>query len=108
MSVIEMNERNKRSVHHIANTEQRIIFKEVTLQPKSPEVNQAASTGEGADKGAPETDTQKIDRMTGRTTVTTRAPRAKGSGKKKGKAPASEASQEVSMALDDRMDVTQE
>ncbi|KAH6903851.1 hypothetical protein BKA70DRAFT_1193898 [Coprinopsis sp. MPI-PUGE-AT-0042] len=104
----DLHEWNKRSVHHVANSEQRILFKEVTLERKSPEIDRMAATGEGAGKEGTEPDAQKIDRMTGRIAPSTRAPRAKGSGKKKGKASASEPTQEDFAAHDDRMDVATE
>lgn len=106
----DVHEWTKRSVQHVANTEQRILFKEITLEPKSPNTDQMGSAGEGSSKEGAERDAQKIDRMTGRIAPATRAPRTKGSGKKKAKASAPESTQEGDIATDmvpnDRMDVT--
>jgi hypothetical protein len=67
-----------------------------------------ATTGEGADKEGTERDKQKIDRMAGRIAPTTRASRTKGSGKKKGKASASEPIQEGVEFSDNSMDVAKQ
>ncbi|KAF8978644.1 hypothetical protein BDQ17DRAFT_1318381 [Cyathus striatus] len=85
-----MHDWNKRSLIHIANTEQRICFKEVRLQPK----RQASETMGGPEEGDefmvvepnPSASTEKIDRLTGKTVASTRAGRGgKKSGKVKGK-----------------------
>jgi hypothetical protein len=74
-------------VNHVANTEQRICFKEVRLQPKS----------HGKEKEEEPTvereDAQIVDRVTGKIAPRARAPRtrgdaSKGKGKGKGKASA--------------------
>ncbi|EAU82972.1 hypothetical protein CC1G_09234 [Coprinopsis cinerea okayama7 len=83
-------ERSKRPVHHIANTEQRILFKEVTLEPKSPESNKDDKGASRKDGGGVEQDSQKIDRMTGRVAPPTRAPRTRGKKKNKEKEKAAE------------------
>ncbi|KAF6749158.1 hypothetical protein DFP72DRAFT_893274 [Ephemerocybe angulata] len=95
----EDRELQKRTVQHVANTEQRIIFKEVTLQPKSPsaspdrqekpsEATEPSTTSESTAQGAVlDADGQRIDRMTGKAAPPTRAPRAKGTAKKKQSEP---------------------
>ena len=68
----------------MANTEQRILFKEVTLEPKSPVslVNGKPPTAQS--KEVQDHDNQKIDRITGKVTAPSRAPRAKGKKKADG------------------------
>lgn len=74
-------ELHRRSIQHVANTEQRILFKEVTLQPRSTELSK---TSDGtAQNSVQDIDGQRIDRMTGKAAPLTRAPRARGSSKKK-------------------------
>ncbi|KAF8152362.1 hypothetical protein B0H34DRAFT_632599, partial [Crassisporium funariophilum] len=77
----ETHDWNKRSVVHVANTEQRIAFKEVTLIPKSTKGKDKAIDGEGdiaVDfEGTREERAAKIDRMTGLSGPIPRAPRTK-------------------------------
>jgi hypothetical protein len=94
---------NKRSVDHVANTEQRIGFKEVRLQPKKvPALQQDASIAppkKAKEKGkakevtatetggaAQEDDIQMLDRMTGKSGPLPRASRTRGEGSKSKKA----------------------
>jgi hypothetical protein len=89
-------ELHKRTIQHVANTEQRIMFKEVTLQPKSrpasPKHSEMPSEAPEPSKTSESTaqvqtvldiDGQRIDRMTGKAAPLTRAPRTKASTKKK-------------------------
>ena len=78
------HDRNKK-VAHVANTEQRIAFKEVTLIPKAPK-EQETSKGKGKDKEGTNTvnleETPKethlnIDRIIGLSAPVGRAPRKK-------------------------------
>lgn len=85
---------SKRSITHVANTEQRIHFKEVRLQPKAapaspesahqPETHQKGKGKEGEDAAGTTTAgaSQLVDRMTGKITVVPRAPRTRGEGAK--------------------------
>lgn len=77
----ETHDRNKRSVVHVANTEQRIAFKEVTLIPKAPKEQATSKDEEGANtinlEGAPKSSYSNIDRITGLSVPATRAPRTK-------------------------------
>lgn len=77
----EIHDRNKRSVVHVANTEQRIAFKEVTLIPKAPKEQETSKNGEGAYpinlEAIPKDSSSSIDRLTGLSVPATRAPRTK-------------------------------
>lgn len=77
----ETHDRNKRSVVHVANTEQRIAFKEVTLIPKAPKEQETSKNGEGAHpinlEATPKDSSSSIDRLTGLSVPATRAPRIK-------------------------------
>ncbi|KIK10329.1 hypothetical protein K443DRAFT_73162, partial [Laccaria amethystina LaAM-08-1] len=87
---------NKRSVVHVSNTEQRICFNEVNLQPKdaSDRWNERGAEGgeatevSGAATAAQDENPQQIDRVTGKLAPLTRAPRAKGESSKLKRAPA--------------------
>ena len=70
------HDRSKRVVH-VANTEQRIAFKEVTLIPKPPK-EQEAKDNEGTNlEDTPKETNLNIDRMTGLFAPASRAPRKK-------------------------------
>ena len=92
----ESHDWNKRSVTHVANTEQRIAFQEVTLIPKSLKGKEKADGEIAANFEPPPSDNYgQIDRMTGVSGPPTRAPRtrkapsnAKSASKRKGKQPA--------------------
>jgi len=92
----ESHDWNKRSVTHVANTEQRIAFQEVTLIPKSSKGKEKADGEIAATFEPPPGDNSgQIDRMTGVSGPPTRAPRtrkatsdAKSTSKRKGKQPA--------------------
>lgn len=77
----EIHDRNKRTVVHVANTEQRIAFKEVTLIPKAPKEQETSKDGEGVNtfnlEETPKDNPSKIDRMTGLSVPVARAPRTK-------------------------------
>jgi len=94
----ETHDWNKRSVIHVANTEQRICFNEVRLQPKAhgdSSRNGTESSGDNTAQTVTEDAAEKIDRLTGKVFPGTRAS-AKGVGtrskrlsaKEKGKAKA--------------------
>lgn len=93
---IESHDWNKRSVTHVANTEQRIAFQEVTLIPKLSKGKENAGVEIVSNLEPPPGDSShQIDRMTGVSAPPTRAPRArkaasdaKSSSKRKGKQPA--------------------
>ncbi|KAF9458088.1 hypothetical protein BDZ94DRAFT_1271591 [Collybia nuda] len=70
------HDKSRRSVNHIASTEQRIRFNEVRLQPKSN--GRQREEGLSAGKG----DTQMVDRVTGKIAPRTRAHRTRGDGSK--------------------------
>lgn len=85
---------SKRSVVHVSNTEQRICFNEVNLQPKDPSDKwneRGAEDGEAAATAAQDENPHQIDRLTGKLAPLTRAPRAKGESSKPKKAPAEKA-----------------
>lgn len=92
----ESHDWNKRSVTHVANTEQRIAFQEVTLIPKLSKGKEKADVEiTPSFEPAPSDSSNQIDRMTGVSAPHTRAPRArktasdaKSSSKRKGKQPA--------------------
>jgi general transcription factor 3C polypeptide 6 len=69
----ETQDRNKRPVVHVANTEQRIAFREVTLIPKLPKDKGGNTINL---EGTPTDSSSKIDRMTG-LSQPTRVPRTK-------------------------------
>lgn len=77
---------------HVSNTEQRICFKEVRLQPKSNgKEREEESFAEKEDSQM--LDPQMVDRVTGKIAPRARAPRTRGDspkkkGKRKGKARA--------------------
>ncbi|TFK28540.1 hypothetical protein FA15DRAFT_700985 [Coprinopsis marcescibilis] len=106
----ENKELHKRSMTHLANTEQRILFKEVTLEPKPPGSSlPTMSTSAPAPPATPQTKdatseqtntNQQIDRMTGKTAPPTRAPRGK--GKKKQQQTAMESAVEESASIPSR------
>ncbi|KAF8808932.1 hypothetical protein BYT27DRAFT_7095676 [Phlegmacium glaucopus] len=77
----ETHDRNRRSVVHVANTEQRIAFKEVTLIPKAPKEQAASKDGEGSNviniEGTTKDGYSNIDRITGLSVPATRVSRTK-------------------------------
>ena len=85
----DQNDRNKRSVVHVANTEQRICFREVRLQPKGTEPPPSAKwKGKGKAHDAQDEDVVDpalqpkealhiLDRVTGKNAPRARAPRTK-------------------------------
>jgi len=85
----DQNDRNKRSVVHVANTEQRICFREVRLQPKGTDPPPSAKwKGKGKAQDAEEDDvidsalqpaeaSHMLDRVTGKNAPRARAPRTK-------------------------------
>ncbi|RXW22294.1 hypothetical protein EST38_g3553 [Candolleomyces aberdarensis] len=91
----EDKEHHKRTIQHAANSEQRILFKEITLQQKSPPPSPKSrekqlDTVDNLDlaDNPPramnvDEDGQRIDRMTGKSAPLTRAMRTKGTVKKK-------------------------
>ena len=91
----ESHDWSKRSVTHLANTEQRIAFQEVTLIPKSSKGKEKADVEIPNLEPPPGDSSNQIDRMTGVSAPLTRAPRsrktasdAKSSSKREGKQPA--------------------
>ncbi|KIM42156.1 hypothetical protein M413DRAFT_52784, partial [Hebeloma cylindrosporum] len=69
---------NKRSVTHVANTEQRITFQEVTLIPKESKGKEKADAEITPNLEPPPGDSShQIDRMTGVSAPPTRAPRTR-------------------------------
>lgn len=82
--LIETHDWNKRSVVHVANTEQRICFNEVRLQPKArgdSGQNDTELSGDNATHTVTEDGAERIDRLTGKVFPTMRAS-TKGVGKK--------------------------
>ena len=85
----DQNDRNKRSVVHVANTEQRICFREVRLQAKGTETPPLAKwKGKGKAQDAEDEDvvdpplqpaeaSHMLDRVTGKNVPRARAPRTK-------------------------------
>ncbi|KJA15450.1 hypothetical protein HYPSUDRAFT_103566, partial [Hypholoma sublateritium FD-334 SS-4] len=79
----ENHDWNKRSVVHVANTEQRIAFQEVTLVPKIPSAKGKERAVAGTDEvivdfegpSAQEGRTVQIERLTGLSAPVGRAPR---------------------------------
>ncbi|TFK35894.1 hypothetical protein BDQ12DRAFT_687735 [Crucibulum laeve] len=86
----ETHDWSKRSIVHVANTEQRVCFTEVRLQPKVAVEDENSMEGIEEAPTAPAED--KIDRMTGKAPLPTRAPRTRkdGTTKEKTKKPPKE------------------
>lgn len=78
---IENHDWNKRSLVHVTNTEQRIVFQEVTLIPKHQDTLADAAAGITTSNFQPapstENQTTQIDNLTGLTAMPTRASRKK-------------------------------
>ncbi|KAJ3548992.1 hypothetical protein NMY22_g1053 [Coprinellus aureogranulatus] len=92
-------ELHRRAIQHVANTEQRIVFKEVTLQPRPPPASQkhqevpseptelSKSSDSTAQVAILDVDGQRIERMTGKAAPLARLPRTKSSSKKQSAHP---------------------